>query len=57
MLTPEETRAASREYHRARERATEAILDALCLTIKNITGVYPSDKLRDQLWEAIQFDV
>lgn len=57
MLTPAETTEAQKAYHRAHERKVEAVLEALCLTIRNITGVYPNERLREKLWEAIQFDV
>jgi hypothetical protein len=35
----------------------EVVLEAICATIKNVTGVYPNKQLKEKLWEAIQFDV
>lgn len=57
MLTPEQIKEFSTAYYEANERKVEVVLEALCRTIKNITGVYPNDKLRDALYYAIQFDV
>jgi hypothetical protein len=56
MLSAEQAKRLSRQYDREREQALETLLDAICMTIKQVTGVEPGDRLREKLHDAIRFD-
>jgi hypothetical protein len=56
MLSAEQAKRLSRQYDREREQSLETLLDAICMTIEQVTGVKPGDRLRERLHDAIQFD-
>lgn len=56
MLSDQQAREFSRRYEREREVALETLLDAVCLAIKQVTGVDPGDRLRERLRDAIRYE-
>lgn len=55
-LTPEQVQRAQREYNRIQDSAIDVLVDALCDTIQQVTGRKPSDRLRDELFQAVRFN-
>ena len=46
----------STQYFQAEEAATEVLVEALSVTYKNLTGKWPSDRVRHDLWYAVRHD-
>ena len=40
-----------------REKYVEAVLEVICACIKDVAGEYPSDRLRDKLYDAIRHEL
>jgi len=45
-----------REYHRHREGETDTLVAAFAMIYEQITGKQVSDRLREQLYQAVRFD-
>lgn len=44
-------------YHRAQDEKADALVSALCDTYTTITGRPASDRLRDELYQAVRFEL
>lgn len=46
----------AKQYRQRQEAADDMLVEVLCSAFKDATGAVPSDRLRDKLSEAIQYD-
>ena len=56
-VTPEQLKAEQRRYESAISVVEDVLTDALCATYKAVTGKEPSEQLRDELYNAIRFNI
>ena len=58
MMTDEQIAAENeKECRRTKERLAELVVDALAATFKRVTMKNASDRLREELYDAIRFEV
>lgn len=50
------TKTITRQYQQRRDAADDMLTEVLCSAFKDATGAYPSDRLREKLYEAIHYE-
>ena len=50
------TKTIIRQYHQKRDAADDMLTEVLCSALKDATGAYPSDRLREKLYDAIHYE-
>lgn len=52
-----EEKDSRRRYQQKVDAATDELVDALCQTYARVTGRVADDRMRDELWQAVRFDL
>lgn len=55
MTIDEVIKDSATHFFRRKEDATDVVVNALAYTFKMVTGKDASDKLRDELFQAVRF--
>lgn len=54
MTTQTKQEVYNRHYRNTAEEATWALVDAMCETYRALTGKWPTDKMRDDIYYAVR---
>lgn len=50
------TETIKRQFRQRQDAADDMLTEVLCSAFKDATGSYPSNRLRDRLYEAIHYE-